>query len=225
MIRPDTAKTKGKENTLQSTSSPRTQIFKTSSFKQLRISKTVRPLVDLNGPEKCPVTATNVEVATAKTYLVKEAPKKDEIPKAIAAAKPMAKNTTELMPPPKLPPPPPPQMAAPSKQSQALSRQSQAQSSTGPEAPVKKSESDERTTTKQQGKNANAARSDDKKWVLGDFDIGRPLGKGKFGNVYLAREKKSTFIIAMKVLFKSQIEKADVEHQVRREIEIQTHLR
>ncbi|XP_078034832.1 aurora kinase C [Augochlora pura] len=65
----------------------------------------------------------------------------------------------------------------------------------------------------------------EKKWVLTDFDIGRPLGKGKFGNVYLAREKKSKFIIAMKVLFKAQIQKADVEHQVRREIEIQTHLR
>ncbi|XP_076680159.1 aurora kinase C [Andrena cerasifolii] len=65
----------------------------------------------------------------------------------------------------------------------------------------------------------------EQKWVLTDFDIGRPLGKGKFGNVYLAREKKSKFIIAMKVLFKAQIQKADVEHQVRREIEIQTHLR
>ncbi|CAK9821339.1 Aurora kinase A [Anthophora retusa] len=65
----------------------------------------------------------------------------------------------------------------------------------------------------------------EKRWVLTDFDIGRPLGKGKFGNVYLAREKKSKFIIAMKVLFKAQIQKADVEHQVRREIEIQTHLR
>lgn len=71
-------------------------------------------------------------------------------------------------------------------------------------------------------KNTNQS---EQKWVLTDFDIGRPLGKGKFGNVYLAREKKSKFIIAMKVLFKAQIQKADVEHQVRREIEIQTHLR
>ena len=38
-----------------------------------------------------------------------------------------------------------------------------------------------------------------KPWVLTDFEIGRPLGKGKFGNVYLAREKKSKFIIALKV--------------------------
>lgn len=36
-------------------------------------------------------------------------------------------------------------------------------------------------------------------WQLSDFDIGRPLGRGKFGNVYLAREKKSNFIVALKV--------------------------
>ncbi|XP_073903009.1 aurora kinase B isoform X2 [Castor canadensis] len=60
--------------------------------------------------------------------------------------------------------------------------------------------------------------------TIDDFEIGRPLGKGKFGNVYLAREKKSHFIVALKVLFKSQIEKEGVEHQLRREIEIQAHL-
>ena len=63
------------------------------------------------------------------------------------------------------------------------------------------------------------------RWKLEDFDIGRPLGKGKFGNVYLAREKASKYIIALKVLFKSQLIKAGVEHQLRREIEIQSHLR
>lgn len=63
------------------------------------------------------------------------------------------------------------------------------------------------------------------KWQLSDFDIGRPLGKGKFGNVYLAREKASKYIIALKVLFKSQLQKSQVEHQLRREIEIQSHLR
>ncbi|XP_019849481.1 PREDICTED: aurora kinase C-like [Amphimedon queenslandica] len=64
-----------------------------------------------------------------------------------------------------------------------------------------------------------------KKWGLSDFDIGRPLGRGKFGNVYLAREKKTKFVVALKVLFKSQLQKASVEHQLRREIEIQAHLR
>lgn len=38
-------------------------------------------------------------------------------------------------------------------------------------------------------------------WQLEDFDIGRPLGRGKFGNVYLAREKKSKFIVALKVRY------------------------
>ncbi|XP_041520799.1 aurora kinase B isoform X2 [Microtus oregoni] len=61
--------------------------------------------------------------------------------------------------------------------------------------------------------------------TIDDFEIGRPLGKGKFGNVYLAREKKSQFIVALKILFKSQIEKEGVEHQLRREIEIQAHLK
>lgn len=39
-----------------------------------------------------------------------------------------------------------------------------------------------------------------KSWELSDFDIGKPLGRGKFGNVYLAREKKSHYIVALKVL-------------------------
>jgi len=64
-----------------------------------------------------------------------------------------------------------------------------------------------------------------KRWTLEDFDIGRPLGRGKFGNVYLARERRTKFVVALKILFKSQLLKAGVEHQLRREIEIQSHLR
>ena len=60
---------------------------------------------------------------------------------------------------------------------------------------------------------------------MSDFDIGKPLGKGKFGHVYLAREKKQKYVCALKVLFKAQLKKANVEHQLRREIEIQNHLR
>ncbi|CAD6238985.1 GSCOCG00008590001-RA-CDS [Cotesia congregata] len=72
---------------------------------------------------------------------------------------------------------------------------------------------------------SNKQSNQTKKWTLTDFEIGKPLGKGKFGNVYLAREKRTKFIIAMKVLFINQIEEGKIEHQVRREIEIQTHLR
>ncbi|KAG2723333.1 hypothetical protein I3760_02G165700 [Carya illinoinensis] len=64
-----------------------------------------------------------------------------------------------------------------------------------------------------------------KQWSLQDFEIGKPLGKGKFGRVYLAREAKSKYIVALKVIFKEQIEKYRIQHQLRREMEIQTSLR
>ncbi|KAM7472124.1 hypothetical protein LguiA_010307 [Lonicera macranthoides] len=62
-------------------------------------------------------------------------------------------------------------------------------------------------------------------WSLEDFEIGKPLGKGKFGRVYLAREIKSQYIVALKVIFKKQIEKYRLHHQLKREMEIQTSLR
>mmetsp|Transcript_22055 Transcript_22055/g.89457 ORF Transcript_22055/g.89457 Transcript_22055/m.89457 type:complete len:270 (+) Transcript_22055:196-1005(+) len=70
-----------------------------------------------------------------------------------------------------------------------------------------------------------ATEKRERRWTLDDFDIGKPLGKGKFGNVYLAREKQSKYVVALKVLYKSQLTKSGVEHQLRREIEIQSHLR
>lgn len=62
-------------------------------------------------------------------------------------------------------------------------------------------------------------------WTLDDFEIGKPLGKGKYGSVYLAREITSRYIVGLKVLYKQQLLKGQVEHQLRREIEIQSHLR
>ena len=40
---------------------------------------------------------------------------------------------------------------------------------------------------------------DPKEWNLDRFEIGRPLGKGQFGKVYLVREKQSKFICVLKV--------------------------
>ncbi len=57
-----------------------------------------------------------------------------------------------------------------------------------------------------------------------DFEIGKPLGKGKFGHVYLARTRKEEFLVALKVLHKAQLIKDDMAHQLRREIEIQANL-
>ena len=65
----------------------------------------------------------------------------------------------------------------------------------------------------------------ERRWSLKDFDVGRALGKGKFGRVYLAREKRSGYVVALKILFKSELSEARVEKQLRREIEIQSHLR
>lgn len=60
---------------------------------------------------------------------------------------------------------------------------------------------------------------------LGMFEIGKPLGKGKFGRVYLAKERTNAFVCALKVLHKSELQQGKVEKQVRREIEIHSNLR
>ncbi|KAJ1899019.1 spindle assembly checkpoint kinase [Kickxella alabastrina] len=67
--------------------------------------------------------------------------------------------------------------------------------------------------------------SSSRHWSLSDFDIGRILGKGKFGRAYLAREKNTGFICALKVMFKAELQESKIEKQLRREVEIQTHLR
>jgi aurora kinase, other len=67
--------------------------------------------------------------------------------------------------------------------------------------------------------------SSSRKFHLGMFEIGKPLGKGKFGRVYLAKERSSGFVCALKVLHKSELQGGGgVEKQVRREIEIQSNL-
>jgi hypothetical protein len=73
-------------------------------------------------------------------------------------------------------------------------------------------------------KNDEIARMGIVAWNLNDFEIGKPLGRGKFGRVYLARERHNEYIVAIKVISKNQLMKSGVEHQLRREIEIQTHL-
>lgn len=77
---------------------------------------------------------------------------------------------------------------------------------------------------------------------LSDFEIGRALGKGKFGRVFMARTKPSVsrasgtssvappnggggYIVALKTLYKSELINTPMEKQLRREIEIQMNLR
>ena len=65
----------------------------------------------------------------------------------------------------------------------------------------------------------------DKIWSLDDFQIGCVLGSGMFGKVYLAKEKKSGYILALKMMYKSELIRHKMQRQLRREIEIQTRLR
>lgn len=50
----------------------------------------------------------------------------------------------------------------------------------------------------EEGTSSKQARPKDR-WSIDDFDIGNKLGKGRFGNVYLVREKRSGYIVALKV--------------------------
>ena len=105
-----------------------------------------------------------------------------------------------------------------------------------------KSSADPTSTNKQAQRDASNHRGDsedepsgraqkddsskkEKIWTLDDFHIGKGLGKGKFGRVYMAREKKSHYLVAIKAMRKSELRQAKVEKQLRREVEIQSHLR
>ena len=70
-----------------------------------------------------------------------------------------------------------------------------------------------------------AAAKEPKKWSLKDFEIGKPLGEGKFGKVFLAREKNTKFVVALKMLNKKQLVDNGLEHQLRREVEIMANMR
>lgn len=61
-------------------------------------------------------------------------------------------------------------------------------------------------------------------WTLDDFDVGLRLGSGKFGNVYMARERRSGYIVAMKRISKKKILKEKLPQNIEREINIQKSL-
>jgi len=63
-----------------------------------------------------------------------------------------------------------------------------------------------------------------KKFKRDDFEFGTKLGKGKFGDVYIAREKRTNFIVAIKILNKSIIRQLKAQKQVIREIKIHSYL-
>jgi serine/threonine protein kinase len=62
-------------------------------------------------------------------------------------------------------------------------------------------------------------------WNTSDFDTGEHLGTGKFGVVYHATEKRSGKQVAIKIVKKEDVEQLKVEHFLKREVEIQNHLK
>ena len=46
-----------------------------------------------------------------------------------------------------------------------------------------------------EGKKETEEKENSRRWKLDDFKIGKPLGKGRFGNVYLAKEEKCNYVI------------------------------
>lgn len=63
-----------------------------------------------------------------------------------------------------------------------------------------------------------------KHWHLAMFEIGKPLGRGRFGRVYLVKERSSGFICALKILYKHELTDVKSQEQVKREIDIQSRL-
>ncbi|KAF6205858.1 hypothetical protein GE061_020032 [Apolygus lucorum] len=49
------------------------------------------------------------------------------------------------------------------------------------------------------------AREKDKIWRIEDFKLGQVIGSGRFGKVYVAQEKKSECLVAIKVISKASI--------------------
>lgn len=62
-------------------------------------------------------------------------------------------------------------------------------------------------------------------WCLDDFEIGKSLGRGSFGIVFLARERKTKFLVALKAISKLRIARDRFDVQTQIEIEIQMQLR
>ena len=70
---------------------------------------------------------------------------------------------------------------------------------------------------------SSRSSNSDRKWTLSNFNLGKRLGNGRFGSVFVASETSSKYIVALKILFKSEIYES-IQYQVQREIDIQFHL-
>lgn len=64
-----------------------------------------------------------------------------------------------------------------------------------------------------------------KKFKKDDFVFGAKIGKGKYGDVFLAQEKKTNWIVALKVLDKMKVRQLRAQRQIVREIKYHSYLK
>lgn len=67
----------------------------------------------------------------------------------------------------------------------------------------------------------------DEEWSMSDFKIGKPLGCGRFGKVYLAKEIRTSFqyLIALKIQQKKMLIESETMINFKREYDIQIKLK
>ena len=64
-----------------------------------------------------------------------------------------------------------------------------------------------------------------KKFKKDDFTFGAKIGKGKYGDVFMAQEKKTNWIVALKVLDKMKVRQLRAQRQIVREIKYHSYLK
>lgn len=64
----------------------------------------------------------------------------------------------------------------------------------------------------------------DRGFTCRDFTMQRQIGRGAFGTIRLAEEKRTKRKVVLKILRKKDMQEARFEDQVRREVELHTHL-
>lgn len=60
--------------------------------------------------------------------------------------------------------------------------------------------------------------------TIDEFELGKPLGTGRFGQVWLARHKEKKYIVALKMIQMSEIKNESDVKNLRREIEVNLSL-
>ncbi|KAH8618638.1 Protein kinase domain [Trypanosoma vivax] len=60
-------------------------------------------------------------------------------------------------------------------------------------------------------------------WSLEDFEVLRKLDEGRFGKIYLAREKQTKCAVVLKCISKEMIRFYNLAHQLQREVELQEY--